>query len=249
VTVNADAARLAVGTFTVIPVRPPSRVDQPVAERALVSAPVIGALLGALAAGAAYGVDRVTGSSAAAAVAAVAVLAALTRGLHLDGLADVADGLGSRRRGAEGVAIMRRSDIGPFGIITLVLVLLADAALIAVLVNQGQWVAVPIAAAAGRVGCALACSEQIPAAVPDGLGAAVAGSVRPGAAIVAVLLGAAVSALGGWIGAIGLVLAMASAAFVVNRCSARFGGITGDVLGAVVEVGTLVALIPLVIAA
>jgi adenosylcobinamide-GDP ribazoletransferase len=249
VAVNADALRLAVGTFTVIPVPPPSRVDQPVAERALVGAPVIGALLGAVAAVAAYGVDRITGSSSAAAVTAVAVLAALTRGLHLDGLADVADGLGSRRRGAEGVAVMRRSDIGPFGIITLVLVLLADAALIAVLVDQKQWVALPIAAAAGRVGCALACSERIQAAVPDGLGAAVAGSVRPGAATVAVLLGAAVSALGGWIGAIGLMLAMASAALVVNRCSARFGGITGDVLGAVVEIGTLVALIPLAIAA
>lgn len=245
---SMDALRLSVGTFTVLPVAPPSRIDKRVAERALVAAPLIGAVLGGLAAGAAYGIDRATGSSAAAAVAAVAVLATLSRGIHLDGLADVADGLGSRRRGAEGVAIMRRSDIGPFGIITLVLVLLADAALIAVLVGAGQWVALPIAAAAGRVGCALACSEQIPAAVPDGLGAAVAGSVRPGAAVIAVLLTAAIGALSGYAGVIAVVLGMASAAVVVNRCVARFGGITGDVLGAVVEVGTLVALITLAIA-
>lgn len=240
--VNADAFRLAVGTFTVIPVRAPSRVDQRVAERALVGAPLVGALVGVVAALVAFGVDRALESSLAAAVAAVAGLAILTRGLHLDGLADVADGLGSGRRGAEGVAIMRRSDIGPFGVITLVLVLLADVALIAALIEQDAWVAVPIAAAVGRVGCALACSRRIPAAVDDGLGAAVAGSVKPAGALVAVALGAAVSATGGWAGVIALVVGLASAGLVVHRCRARFGGITGDVLGAVVEVGTLAAL-------
>ena len=54
----------------------------------------------------------------------MAALALLTRGLHLDGLADLADGLGSGKPAPVALDIMRRSDIGPFGIVTLVLTLL-----------------------------------------------------------------------------------------------------------------------------
>ncbi|WP_240499381.1 adenosylcobinamide-GDP ribazoletransferase, partial [Streptomyces prasinus] len=66
-----------------------------------------------------------------AAVATVAVPAVLTRGLHLDGLADVADGLGSGKPAGDALRIMKQSDIGPFGVLTLVLVLLAQVAALA----------------------------------------------------------------------------------------------------------------------
>ncbi|MYV40156.1 adenosylcobinamide-GDP ribazoletransferase, partial [Streptomyces sp. SID1328] len=66
-----------------------------------------------------------------AAVASAAVPAALTRGLHLDGLADTADGLGSGKPAEQALAIMKRSDIGPFGVLTLVLTLLAQVAALA----------------------------------------------------------------------------------------------------------------------
>ena len=61
----------------------------------------------------------------------MAALALLTRGLHLDGLADLADGLGSGQPAATALDIMRRSDIGPFGTVTLVLVLLTQVAALA----------------------------------------------------------------------------------------------------------------------
>jgi adenosylcobinamide-GDP ribazoletransferase len=48
--------------------------------------------------------------------------------MHLDGLADTADGLGSGRRGEAALQIMKKSDIGPFGVATLVLVLLLQVA-------------------------------------------------------------------------------------------------------------------------
>ena len=62
---------------------------------------------------------------------AIGVLAALTRGLHLDGLADLADGLGSRKPAGAALDIMKRSDIGPFGVLTIVLILLIQAAALA----------------------------------------------------------------------------------------------------------------------
>ena len=55
----------------------------------------------------------------------------MTRGLHLDGLADTADGLGSAKPAADALRIMKASDIGPFGVVTLVLALLGQVLLLA----------------------------------------------------------------------------------------------------------------------
>src|SRR5260370_8333258 len=90
------------------------------AAAAMTWAPVVGLLLGAAAAAVLELAARWgrTGPLLAA-VLAVAALALLTRGLHLDGLADLADGLGSRRPADQALAIMKRSDIGPFGVVPL----------------------------------------------------------------------------------------------------------------------------------
>ncbi|WP_233289123.1 adenosylcobinamide-GDP ribazoletransferase, partial [Kitasatospora sp. MBT63] len=88
-----DGLRFAFGTLSVLRVRV-DRWDRTAAGRAMLAAPLVGLVLGGFAAGAGALVGLRAGGLLAA-VAAVAVLAALTRGLHLDGLADVADGLGS----------------------------------------------------------------------------------------------------------------------------------------------------------
>ena len=102
-----------------LPVRPPARVDRDVAGRAMLLAPLAGALLAVLAGGALWLLDRVA-SPLLAATLAVGLLALLTRGMHLDGLADTADGLGSRRPADGALEVMRRGDVGPFGVVTLV---------------------------------------------------------------------------------------------------------------------------------
>ena len=127
------------------------------------------------------------------AVLAVALLALLTRGLHLDGLADTADGLGSGRRGADALAVMRRSDVGPFGVVTLVLVLLLQVASLTVLVAIGTGPGVVLAALlVSRGVLPLLCTSAFPAARRDGLGVSFAGTVSTGAAALSVLTAALV---------------------------------------------------------
>lgn len=238
-----EGLRFAFGTLSVLRVRV-ERWDRPTAGRAMTAAPVVGLVLGALAAGAGAAVAWRAGGPLGA-VTAVGVLAALTRGLHLDGLADVADGLGSGKPAQDALRIMKQSDIGPFGVLTLVLVLLAQIAALA-----GQFDASPargalaVLASATTARCALAwgCARPVPAARPGGLGAMVAGTVPPGAAAASTacsaLLLAALGLLDGW-SVLRLPLAVAAGLgcswLLLRRCVHRFDGITGDVLGAMAE--------------
>ncbi|MFB7620012.1 MULTISPECIES: adenosylcobinamide-GDP ribazoletransferase [unclassified Kitasatospora] len=249
----ADGLRFGFGTLSVLRVRV-ERWDRAAAGRAMTAAPVVGLVLGAVAAGVGALVAWRAGGLLGA-VAAAGALAALTRGLHLDGLADVADGLGSGKPAEDALRIMKQSDIGPFGVLTLVLVLLAQIAALA-----GQFdgsvlrgaLAVLASATAARCALAWGCLRSVPAARPGGLGAVVAGTVPPAAAVAAtagsMLLTAALGWADGW-SALRLPLAVAAglgcAWLLLRRCVRRLDGITGDVLGAMAETaatGTLVTL-------
>ena len=235
-----DGLRLALGLLTVLPVRPPARL-RPMA--AIVWAPAVGVLLGGLAAGVLHGVAAITQGPLLPAVAAVCALAALTRGLHLDGLADLADALGSARPPAEALAVMRRPDVGPFGVVTLVLVLLTQLGALAAAPRPAA--SVVVAALAGRLALPWACGRGVPSARVDGLGALVAGSV-PAPLAVAVTVAALVVAavvLPAWRGPAAVLAGLAVAAALRRHAVRRLGGITGDVLGALVETATAAALL------
>ena len=99
------------------------------------------------------------------------------------------------------------------------------------------------AAIVGRVAMTWSCRRGVPAARPDGLGALVAGSVSPvhAATLALITLLAAVSV--GPTGALGVLAGLAAGEILLRRCVRRFGGVTGDVLGAVGEVAAAVALV------
>lgn len=191
-----------------------------------------------------------------AAVATAAVPAALTRGLHLDGLADTADGLGSGKPAEDALRIMKQSDIGPFGVITLVFVLLAQVAALAQAYGE-SWargaVAAVVSATAARLALTLAARRGVPAARPEGLGAAVAGVVPVrGAAIVAVAVTLAAAGAGAFFGpydivrtALAVVVAAGVAELLLRHCTRRFGGVTGDVFGGLAETAATTALVVL----
>ncbi|MEY9947036.1 adenosylcobinamide-GDP ribazoletransferase [Kitasatospora sp. GAS1066B] len=240
--------RFAFGTLSVLRVRV-TRWDRVAGGRAMAVAPLVGLVLGALAAGlGALACWR--GGPLLGAVAAVAASAALTRGLHLDGLADVADGLGSGKPAEDALRIMKQSDIGPFGVLTLLLVLLAQIACLTGQFAHSEWrgaLAVLTAAMAGRCALAWGCLRPVPAARPGGLGAMVAASVAVPTALAGTLLSALALALLGLHPryAVALTLSQLAAAALLLRCLRRFGGVTGDVLGALVETAALAALLVL----
>jgi adenosylcobinamide-GDP ribazoletransferase len=238
--------RLALTLLTAIPVPgQPRAPDRRAVTAAMYWAPLVGLLVGLVSAGVLQLADRLahTGPLLAAALA-VAAAACLTRGLHLDGLADLADGLGSRRPASEALAVMKQSDIGPFGVVTLVFVVLLQVSALARALALGRGsIAVVAAAVTGRLAITLACSRGIPAARPAGLGALVAGSVRKMPAAALALAALAAAAAVGWIYAIAMAAGLAASTAAMRLAARRLGGITGDVLGAIAEVAATACLI------
>jgi adenosylcobinamide-GDP ribazoletransferase len=272
-----NALRLALGTLTVVPTPPPSEVDRRTGSWAMTLAPLVGAvlavplglflwLLGRAGAGTPdarqllpFEVLGEVGPSLAA-VLTIGLLAVLTRAMHLDGLADTADGLGSGRPADEALEVMRRGDVGPFGVVALVLVLLVQVLALAELVAAGLGLpALFLALVVSRLALPLLCSRGVPAARRDGLGHVVAGSVSRGRLALTVLLSSGVlvplslvspgwEAMGpGLVIRAGAVagLALLAAWLLARRAVRRLGGVTGDVLGAGVEVAFTVALVAL----
>lgn len=250
-----DGLRFAFGTLTVLPVRV-HRWDRGAARGGMLSAAAVGLVVGGLAAGLALLLLFLGAGPLLAAVGSVAVPAALTRGLHLDGLADTADGLGSGKPAEDALRIMKQSDIGPFGVLTLVLVLLAQVAVLAQLYGD-SWArgaaAAVTSAVAARLALTLAARTGVPAARPEGLGAAVAGVVPvPGALALTAVCTAGSAAWGTALGphgalraAAAVLLSLAAAELVLRRCTRRLGGVTGDVFGALAETAATTALVVL----
>lgn len=248
----------ALSLFTILPVRVPADLSPQQARQAVRWFPAVGLLLGALA-GLPGAAVRVWAGHAGllGAVLCVAAMAVLTRALHLDGLADTADGLGSRAAGARALEIMRQSDIGPFGVVTLLLVLGCDVAAVAGLTG-GTWApvaALAVAGATGRLSVVHATLPGLPAARPDGFGALVRGAVSGPIVLaetaVVLAAGAGIAYWSGgnvvyWVGV--QVVALLGAAALRCVTTRRFGGTTGDVFGALIETTTMITLVGLALA-
>lgn len=239
-----DGLRLALTTLTVLRVRGPRTLDRATAGRAMALAPLVGLGLGLLAAGLLLGLREVVRGDLLPAVAAVALLAALTRGLHLDGLADTADGLASYLPPERARAVMKAPDVGALGMVTVVLALALQAAALAAAGPSGP-AAVVVAVTTGRLAVTAACTPATPAAAPDGLGALVAGTVRREVPLGWAVVVAALALVAGWQGPVAVLAGLGVAALLRRHALRRLGGVTGDVLGALLETATTTALLVL----
>lgn len=249
-----NSLALAFGLLTALPVRRLPAADRGAAGRAMLSAPLTAIPMLLVLAVA----HLLVGWRLTPWVGAVLVLVAgalLNRVLHLDGLADTADGLAVRAKpggtAERALSVMKSSDTGPAGVVALVLVLLVQAgALAPTLLSWSGSTLAGLGLLASRGAIAQSCRAGVPAASTTGLGALVAGSVsRLGAVLSAVLLagvGVAAGLLPGltwWHGPLVVVVTLLAGEAVVLVARRRLGGVTGDVFGAVVEVSLAAGLI------
>ncbi|HEX5811413.1 MAG TPA: adenosylcobinamide-GDP ribazoletransferase [Pseudonocardia sp.] len=245
---------LALSWLTVLPVRT-GAPDSRTAAGALRWAPVVGGLLGAATGAVLVGLGALGVPALAAGLLAVGFAGLATRGMHLDGLADTADGLGCFGPPERALAVMRDGGAGPFAVVTLLVVVGAQAAALAALLaglgvptgpGSAAWVvgATALAGAAGRAAFAWGARRGVAAARPGGLGATVAGSQPWWVAVAwwAVLAGGGF-ALAGLRGVLAVGLGAVAVAALSWHTARRFGGMTGDVLGAACELATTAALV------
>jgi adenosylcobinamide-GDP ribazoletransferase len=202
--------------------------------------PLIGALLGAAVWGVYEIVVRGTGE-ASGVVSAIVTLAILTRGLHLDGLADTFDALGSGKQGKAALAVMRDPQIGPFGAVAILCILFLKGVLIYDLPHAAIWRPLILFPVMGRMGVLIplcffpyARKEGIVRVfLPSG------GLIFLGGLIFALPLAWVLCGVSG-LGVLGSTLLFCLLFSLVLK--KRIGGVTGDILGATVELGEVIAL-------
>jgi adenosylcobinamide-GDP ribazoletransferase len=250
-----DALRLSVGTLTIVPSGVVAEIDRRTAARAMIIAPL--AVLPLAAAVALVGwLGRAVGlPSLAVGLLVVGGLALGSRALHLDGLADTVDGFGAGWTAERSLMVMRRGDVGPMGVVALIIVIGLQATSIGQLV-QGLAGAllVGVVVCCSRAALCLTCVRGVPAARGDGLGVAVAGSVSRTAAAACWLAVLLIMTGAAWLfgyrpanGVLATAIAALLVAVLVYRCVRRLGGVTGDVMGAAIEVAFTAMIVVMII--
>jgi adenosylcobinamide-GDP ribazoletransferase len=201
--------------------------------------PVVGAGLGGLLGGCWWLADRLWPAPVAAALVVLADLAC-TGMLHVDGLADSADGLLPHADRERRLAIMRTPDVGAFGVAAVVIALVLSTTALAVqsvsvLLLVGLWMT------------ARATVAVVPGCMRYARDAGIASPLIEGASrwpVVAVPIGLTVAIIGsGLAGAAAVMIGAAAGIGILLLAHRRLGGFTGDVLGAVIVVTETVGLV------
>jgi adenosylcobinamide-GDP ribazoletransferase len=204
--------------------------------------PVVGALVGALVGGVAAGLGELV-PTAVAAVVAVLLGVLVTGAFHEDGLADMADAVAGGWTVERRLEILRDPRHGSYGVAALCGSIVLRVVAVASLGPAAAFGGLVAAHALSR-GAAVVTMGVVPVARPDGLGAEFARSVPPRRAVAAGVVAVALGALatGWWAGPLAAAAALAAVA-VALLARRAFGGITGDVLGAVEQVAECLVLV------
>ena len=235
---------LALRYLTIVPVPAGAHVEPTTLGRAAAWFPLVGLALGVVVAAG----ERLLGAvfpSLLDALLAVTLWKLLTGGLHLDGLADCLDGLVGRDAD-DRLRIMRDSRIGAFGAIGLILFLLLEVAAVSELSPAARWRTFVAAPALARALPPLV-AWLFPAATPLGQGAMFRSGLTGTRVVAAVALGSVIAlAALGLAGLLAVGLAVVSGLGLGRFFTQRLGGVTGDVLGAVIETAELIVLLTVV---
>jgi len=231
-------AAAALAFLTAIPVGRAEELDERDLGRGAALFPLVGALVGAVAASVAWSAGRLLPPLPSAALG-VASGVALTAAFHLDGLGDVADGIGASLTGREPAEMMRDPRLGTFGVAAVALDLLLQVTLLGALLDRFPW-GVLAAASIARV-VPLALATAMPYA-GSGTGGWVAGMPRS-AWLVGLAIAIAVAVPTAGLATVGMLIGGVLVGAVLAWWSRRrLGGVTGDVFGAGAELTATLSL-------
>lgn len=237
-----DAYRLSFGTFTGIKVKAPKRVDTQVAKTALVVSVLPALVVSGLAWLVGYLAFKLTGAPFVAAVIVIGVEISLTSGLHIDGLLDTADGSATLAKGGRerALEVMKIGNSGPAAFTTGLVVLLLQAGVLSVAFARHSSVSWIIAALLARLGVVISCRTGAKPARQDGLGSPFIGSVSLPWLTLSVAVNLAIAGVLGarihtWLTLTAFIAAIVFAETLKRRAENQFGGLTGDILGSILE--------------
>lgn len=240
------AVALAFAFLTVVPTGPLARdATEEDVKASRFAYPVVGIVLGLLLAGLSGFLQRSGVAPSVAAFLLVATLAAVTGGLHLDGLADTGDGLFLWGDAARRLDVMRDPRVGSYGLTLVVLTLLGKYAALSALTGSARAWALFGALAVSRT-LVLVAAGRAPYARPEGTGRLLVDATTPPEALAAAALALLVASLSrqgpGLVAGLG---ALAVALILTHIARRRLGGVTGDILGALVELAEVAYLLVL----
>jgi adenosylcobinamide-GDP ribazoletransferase len=242
-----NAPLVALEFLTTLRLRRVSQWDDRTFSAALAWYPAVGLLIGAILLLVDRGLGRVLPDGPTSALL-LAALALLSGGLHLDGVADTADGMALQGDRAERLGVMSEGNTGPAGVMALVLVLLIEWTALASLAE-------PVRPAALLLAPALARWSVVPVVVffrparPRGLGHALHEGAWPLAVPIATFIAGTGALLLFGLGGVALVVIAAAAGFIVAWSASRLlAGVTGDTYGAAIEVAFAAVVLSIVAA-
>ena len=246
-----DGWLLSAGTLTVVRWPSPSRIDRDSAGIAMLLAPLAVVPIGLVVALVVWLGDVVEAPPLVVGLLAVGAIALGSRGLHVDGLSDVADSLTASHDRDRSLEVMKGGTAGPAGAATLVVVLGLQAASVAALVGTDS---APLVVGAvvclARAALTVCCVAGVPPARASGLAISFAGTVSRLAAlatwvlVLAAGVGLALAAdLPWWRGIVLAAALLVGTLLVLERCLRRHGGVTGDCFGASIELALTAGLI------
>lgn len=227
--------------MTRLPIPIEIEMDQKTISKGIVFLPLVGMVVGAISWAVYYLLSFINIDIAA--LGAVIANVAATGGLHIDGLSDTCDGFFSARSRERILEIMKDSRVGTFGVIAIVMVLLAKYTLISNLPQDMALLALVLTSGSSRFAAAFLITFG-KSARPGGLGDMFSSSSSKGYFWASAAVFAAIGIIfGGWSFIISLVVILAFSLLLMRRSYRIIGGLTGDVYGAGIEICDVLGLI------